>query len=380
MGIEYIYCYSPLMRNFTRTFFLLCMFIDLTIAVAQQQNVKPVRMAVAGIAHGHVGWILGRKNKGDIELVGIFEKDTLLIKRYRSQFGLPAELFYTDLVRMLDVVKPEAALAFGSIADHLKVVQACAPRGIHVMVEKPLAMSLEDATLMQALVQKYHILLLTNYETSWYPTTAKAYQLANDSNLIGPLRKLVFHHGHQGPKEIGVQKEFLDFLTNPHQSGGALTDFGCYGANLVTYFLKGQRPISVTAVLKHYKPAVYPKVEDDATVIVDYADAEAIIQASWNWPFGRKDMEIYGDSGFIITRNNNQYSVRTPAIKEEERIVTDKDIAVYTDPFSYFADVIRGKIKPGGYSPYTLENNLLVVQILQLARQSAKEGKTIFLK
>src|SRR3954465_4073123 len=121
------------MRNFTRTFFLVCMFIDSTIApgsFAQQQNVKPIRMAVAGIAHGHVGWILGRKNKGDIELVGIFEKDTLLIKRYRSQFGLPAELFYTGLVRMLDVVKPEAALAFGSIADHLKVVQACAPRGI----------------------------------------------------------------------------------------------------------------------------------------------------------------------------------------------------------------------------------------------------------
>jgi predicted dehydrogenase len=372
-----------MMCNFIRNVFLFSMFIELAAApggFAQQQNVKPVRIVVAGIAHGHVGWILGRKDKGDIELVGVFEKDTQLINRYRSQFHLPPELFYTDLARMLDALKPEAAVAFCSIQDHLTVVQACAPRGIHVMVEKPLAISLEEATLMQSLAQKNHILLLTNYETSWYPTTAKAFQLANDSNLIGPLRKFVFHHGHQGPKEIGVQKEFLDFLTDPQQNGGALTDFGCYGANLVTYFLKGQQPTSVTGILKTYKPNVYPKVEDDATVIVQYPDVQAIIQASWNWPFGRKDMEIYGDSGYVITKNNKEYLLRTASAKEEQRTVTENEIPVYTDPFSYFSGVIRGTIKLEPFSPYTLENNMQVVTILSLARKSAKEGRTVFFK
>jgi predicted dehydrogenase len=66
---------------------------------------------------------------------------------------------------MLDKTKPEGVLTFTSIFEHLKVVEACAPRGIHVMVEKPLAVSTKHAEAMQKLVNKYNIMLLTNYET-----------------------------------------------------------------------------------------------------------------------------------------------------------------------------------------------------------------------
>src|SRR5262249_32362598 len=147
---------------------------------------------------------------------------------------------------MLDAVKPETVVAFGSIYEHMAVVEACAPRGIHVMVEKPLAATLQQALRMDFLVKKYHIHLLTNFETSWYPTTVKTYQLVNDSNYIGKIRKVVIHDGHQGPKEIAVNKEFFNWLTDPVQNGGgALMDFGCYGANLITYLMNGQQPVSV---------------------------------------------------------------------------------------------------------------------------------------
>jgi predicted dehydrogenase len=202
--------------------------------------------------------------------------------------------------------------------------------------------------------------------------------LLNDSNSIGSLKKAVFHHGHQGPKEIGVQQEFFDWLTDPVQNGGgALIDFGCYGANLMTYYTKGEKPLSVTAVTRQFKPLIYPKVDDDAVIIVSYPHAEAIIQASWNWPFGRKDMELYGDSGYIITKNNKDYFLRTSKGKEEQRLVTESDVPVYLDPFTYFIDVIRGKIKQESYGLYSLENNMLVVKILDAARRSAKEGKKI---
>ncbi len=76
---------------------------------------------------------------------------------------------------MLDKIKPEAVVAFGSIFDHLAVIEACAPRGIHVMVEKPLAVNMQHANRMAELAEKHHIFLLTDYETSWYPTTATRY-------------------------------------------------------------------------------------------------------------------------------------------------------------------------------------------------------------
>ena len=349
---------------------------------AQTPEKKPIRLAIAGMTHGHTAFILGRKDKTDFQLVGVFETNSELAKTLAEKYGFDPKIIYNNLGKMLDSLKPEAVVAFGSIFEHMSVVEACAPRGIHVMVEKPLATNVVHAQRMKDLAEKYHIQLLTDYETSWYPTTAKSFQLANDSNFIGDIKKVVIHDGHQGPKEIGCDKFFLDWLTDPVQNGGgALIDFGCYGANLMTYLQKGQEPVSVTAVTQNFKPDIYPKVDDEATIIVTYPKAQCIIQASWNWPFGRKDMEIYGESGYIIATDNKNLRIRNITMKAEQTAqVTSKDIAVYEDPFSYFADVISGKVKMTKYDPYSLENNLLVVKILESARESAKTGKTIQFK
>lgn len=349
---------------------------------AQNAGYKPVRIAVAGITHGHAGFILGRKPKPDIELVGICEPNTELANKYAASFRISRELFYTDLEKMLATVKPEAVVAFGSIYEHMAVVEACAPKGIHVMVEKPLATNWQHAFKMEQLVKKHNIHLLTNYETSWYPTTEKIYQLARDSNYMGAIRKMVIHDGHKGPKEIGVNKEFLDWLTDPVQNGGgALIDFGCYGANLATYLMKGEEPVSVTAVTQQIKPGIYPKVDDEATIIVTYPKAQCIIQASWNWPFSRKDMEVYGETGYAIAVNNTTLRLRNKESEPERTVqLTAKEMGVYEDPISYFADVVRKKIQVPGNGLYSFENNRMVVRILDAARESAKTGKTIVLK
>jgi len=349
---------------------------------AQTTTVKPVRLAIAGMTHGHIAFILGRKDKGDFLLTGVYEPNKELALSLSKKYNFNPDLIYTNLGEMLDKVKPEAVVAFGSVYEHMSVVEACAPRGIHVMVEKPLATNVAHANRMALLARKYHIQLLTDYETSWYPTTAKSFQLVNDSNFVGKVKKVVIHDGHQGPKEIGCDKYFLEWLTDPVQNGGgALIDFGCYGANLMTGLMKNQKPVSVTAVTKQYKPDIYPKVDDDATIIVNYAKAECIIQASWNWPFNRKDMEIYGDSGYIITIDNSNMRVRNKIKPVETPVmVTAKDIDVYEDPFAYFYDVLKGKIIVKPTDLYALDNNVRVVEILEAARESAKTGKTIKLK
>jgi len=370
------------MKNFRKSIIVLVLLMVVLFRIkAQEPSQIPIRLAIAGVTHGHAAFILGRKAKGDFNLVGIYEPNRELALRYAKTYNFSPKLIYSNLNKMLDSVKPQAVLAFGSIYEHLAVVEACAPRGIHVMVEKPLATNVEHAKKMEELAEKFHIYLLTDYETSWYPTTAKAFQLVNDSNYLGNVKKVVIHDGHQGPKEIGVNKEFFEWLTDPVQNGGgALIDFGCYGANLMTYLKKGQKPVSVTAVTRQFKPDIYPKVDDEATIIVSYPDVQCIIQASWNWPFGRKYMEIYGVSGYIIAANRNTMHLRNGKMEfEQTRQITSYDISVYEDPFSYFADVINGKIKMTDSDLYSLENNVMVVRILDAARESAKTGKTVFL-
>jgi len=369
------------LHNIIFCFFIVNLF-NLANSNAQSVNNLPLRLAIVGATHGHIPFVLGRKGKTDVTVVGIYEPNIELSKRIAKTYNLNANLFYTDLNKMLNTVKPEAVVAFGSIYQHMAVVEACAPRGIHIMVEKPLATNIEHSKRMEQLANKYNIYLLTDYETSWYPTTAKTYDLVDDSNYVGNIRKVVIHDGHQGPKEINVNKEFLEWLTDPIQNGGgALIDFGCYGANLITHLMHGEEPISVTAVTQHYKPSIYPKVEDDATIIVTYPTAQCIIQASWNWPFSRKDMEVYGDKGYVIAVDNTTLRVRNQNSNGEQVVqVTAKDIPVYTDPFTYFADVVRGRVKVPKFGLYSLDNNLIVVKILDAARASAKSGKTILLK
>lgn len=351
------------------------------VVKAQQANNGPVRVVVARITHDHVGWILSRK-KEDVQIVGIYEPDADLAQRYSKKYGFDMNLVFNDLSKMLDQVKPEVALAFGSILEHFALVEACAPRHIHVMVEKPLATSIDQALKMKALAEKNNIKLLTNFETSWYPTTAKTYELVNDSNYAGKIRKVVIHDGHQGPKEIGVTADFFSWLTDPIKNGGgSLIDFGCYGANLMTYLMKGEQPLSVTAITQQFKPGIYPKVEDEATIVVTYPTAQCIIQGSWNWPFARKDMEVYGETGYVISINGTDMRLRAqPDVAEHSRVVTAAETHTYTDPFSYLYDVLRNKITVPENGLYALKTNITAVHILDAARESAKTGKTIYLK
>ena len=347
------------------------------VVISYCQNTKPLRIGIAGLTHDHVGGLLSRAHDSDIQIVGIAEKNRELAEKYLKKYDLSMELVYSSLEEMLDKSKPEAVCAFNSIYEHLEVVKACAPRRINVMVEKPLAVNVDHAKQMEALASKYHIYLLTNYETTWYGSNANVVQMLDS---IGDLRKIVVHDGHQGPKEIGVSKEFFEWLTDPVKNGGgAVIDFGCYGANLVTWLMKGEKPVSVFAVLQQIKPDIYPKVDDEATIIVTYPKMQGIIQASWNWPFGRKDMEVYGQHGYTISDRNGIRSKTSPDRKEDYQAVPAPSHP-FNDPFAYLAAVIRGEVtvKPTDLS--SLQNNMIVVEILEAARKSAKEGKVIYLK
>jgi len=344
---------------------------------------SPVEIGIIGLTHTHVHWIFDSEKLGDIKIVGIVETNKDLAERYAKQHGYSMNMVYDTMEEMIEDVHPEAVSAFGTIYEHLEVVEKAAPLGIHVMVEKPLAVSLKHAKKMEALSKKYNIHLLTNYETTWYPSNHEAYKLV-EKDSIGAIRKVVIRDGHKGPKKIGVNKEFLDWLIDPIQNGGgAITDFGCYGVNLMTWLMKGEKPLSVTAVTQQQQPENNPKVDDDATIILKYTNSNAIVQASWDWPIGRKDMEIYGLKGVIYADNRHDLRIRISEGYDgyiEESYTLEERNAPFNDPFSLFAAVIRNEITLEPFDLSSLENNMIVMEILDAAIKSAKAKKTIEIK
>jgi predicted dehydrogenase len=306
-------------------------------------HAKPLRVGIAGMTHGHVGQVYTaiKKPQQDVIIVGFAEPNKELAMSLLKKQNLPDSLWFPSLEALIAKTKPEAI----------------------------------------ALVAKHPIHLLTNFETTWYPSHAKMWQMVKEEKALGTIRKVVIMDGHRGPKEIGCSPEFLNWLTDPVlNGGGALIDFGCYGANIMTWLMDGRKPMAVTAVTQQLKPDVYPKVDDEASIILTYPDCQAIIQASWNWPFDRKDTEVYGTKGILVADKTNQMRYVTGDRFGQEGMLTLNPLPHdVSNVFPYLAAVVQGRIKPQkDLSSFAI--NQVVVEILAAARESAKTGKQVVLK
>jgi predicted dehydrogenase len=353
------------------------MTIPLIFTMSSLAQSPAVRVTIVGLSHGHVAGLLQQiAGQHEVQLVGIVEEHNDLIERYRKEFDLPQNLFYSTIEAAVDHGHPQALLVYTSIAEHRRVISEAGKHGLTVMVEKPLTLSLADALAIKQLATERGIAVLVNYETTWYASNRATDALIQEKRL-GELRKIVVHDGHPGPKEIGVPPEFLKWLTDPAQAGaGALYDFGCYGAALATRWMNGRLPLSVTAIAQTDQPATYPHVDDDATIILQYPTTQVVIMPSWNWPFSRKDSEIYGTKGYAITVGSDRLRLRFVGDEQEKEIATPAIKFPMDNSLHYLAGVVSGTIKPDR-DLSSLDTNVAVMQILDAARTSVDQGRSI---
>jgi predicted dehydrogenase len=341
----------------------------------------PVPLAIIGLAHDQAGGFLTElRGHSDATLVGIVETNQDLITKYQRLFNLDRSLFFADFETMRSNTQPRAVAVFCPTVDHPRVVEACAAHVMDVMLEKPLAINLAQALRIAGAAKSGGIKVVVDYETTWYPANQTAYEIVHNRRAIGAVRKVVVRAGHRGPKEIGCSPAFLKWLTDPAQSGGgALIDFGCYGADLVTWLADGKRPTSVMAATQQIKPAVYPDVEDEATVVLEYPGLHAIIEASWNWPYEVRDLEIFGSDGYVLVPQSDVVRMRKSGAPESQiqLLEAPHDQAGAYD-LGYFLAVTRRQVQPTGMA--SLEMNLTVMEIVDAARESARTGRRVDLK
>jgi predicted dehydrogenase len=353
-------------------------FLFIALSASSIFAAAPFKIGVVGLTHGHVaGFFNMALKRDDIEITGIAEPDRQLFDKYAKMHHLKPELYYSSVEEMLAHTSPQGVVGYTNTFEHLHTVQACAKAHVDIMMEKPLAVSYQAALAMAEAARAGKIRVLVNYETTWYASNAFVRDLV-DKGELGELRKVVVRDGHQGPREIHVGPEFFAWLTDPKLNGaGALYDFGCYGADLMTWLMHGQRPNTVTAVTQHIKPDIYPNVDDEANVVLTYPRAVAVLQPSWSWSYSIKDMQVFGSTASVSTVLRDRAIVRHEAQDATEQ-ETPKLPAPYDDPLRYFAGVVRGEIDDRG-SLSSLDTNLVVTEILDAARQSANTGKTITL-
>jgi predicted dehydrogenase len=334
------------------------------------------RLAIVGLDHDHVWGLLKHiAAEPNAELVAIADSHAALLDRAKTLVPTSVK-FYADYVKMLDETKPEAVIVTTENDKHLEILRECAKRHIHYSTEKPMATTEIDAREMQRLADQAGIKVMVNYWNAWVAPTREIYHRVQ-AGEVGPVKKIIVRYGHQGPKEIGVSKYFEDWLYDPVKNGGgAIMDFGCYGAEWALW-LKG-RPTRVYATAQRLKVEQHNNVDDDATMVLEYPDATVIIEASWDWPYGNGQVEVFGPKGSLLAtgkelfrRTQNDDTSKTAL--EGLRIAISPASEEASNPVSYFVDSIR-RNRPIE-DPLSAKLNVQVMEILDAARESVRTGR-----
>ena len=334
-----------------------------------------LNVVLAGLSHDHVNAILDKSRSGLINIIGIAEADQQLCEKKKKDYQLPGSLFFKDLKTALQKLHPDLVMVYDAPSEHLGIAEICMPLHIPMLIEKPLAFSYDDALKMQTLSEKFKTKIYTNFPSIWYTSFIELLKRSVDA---GTISKMIMRGGHHGPIEVGCSKEFVNWLTDSVKNGGgALIDFGCYGALIMTELMRGQTPTSVYASTKHLKPNMYLKADDAATIIIEYKNATGIVEASWNFPYTIMDAEVYGNNEYLHASqfNNAQLQVKKDTSTRDEIIATPQ----YNDAVEYLTAVMKNGA-PDNNEQLSLKRNLIIVRILDAARKSAREGKKILLQ
>jgi predicted dehydrogenase len=368
LAVRYLIGSLPSMSS--SSILVLCLAAAASLAPLPAQET----IALVGLRHSHTwGHLEHLVKASSAKLVAISETDPELVAEAKKLTS-PDVRYFTDYKEMLDQVKPTMVWAFVENNRHHEVVEACGPRKIHVIFEKPLAATHAQALLIRKLARQHGIQVLTNFSPAFTPAYY-AIKAKLDTGDIGTPWRMRVTTGHGGvfPKS-GRSRIFHEWLIDPVKNGaGALMDFGCYNALYSLYFLG--RPQSVYAYALHLRPNDFPQVEDGVTMVLQYKSAVAILEQSWDLPPGSGGFEISSyqgairmDGGRIEFRKGREAAttLNAPPLPPER-----------SDPITYMVHCVRNNRPVEGM--VSLDYTVQVNEIIDAAKKSIRKGRPVSL-
>ncbi len=256
------------------------------------------RIGVLGLTHDHV-WtnLADLKQCADATLVAAADPHQQLLGRAEMEFKARP---YSNYDTMLDSEELDAVYIFADNASGARLTEMAASRGLHVLIEKPMAADQAGADRMIAAVEQAGTRLMINWPFAWWSQMQHAIGLAQQG-AIGEVWQVRYRAAHAGPRELGCSEYFCDWLFDPQRNGagGAYIDYCCYGAVLASVLLG--LPSQVTAVGGRFVKSEIA-VDDNAVLIMKYPHALAVSEGSWTQigKLSAYSTVIYGTEGTMM--------------------------------------------------------------------------------
>lgn len=331
------------------------------------------RVGIAGLIHDHIwGMLRWWKQMEGAELVAAADANPPLLDRIRTEYGV--ERLYHSPAEMFDAEKLDIVTITMDNAGTADVVEQAAARGIHVMSEKPMSATVEQAQRMVAAARRAGIQLMINWPTAWNPTFQTMDRLIRNGT-IGQVWQSKYRAAHQGPKEIGCSEYFYSWLYDRQRNGaGALMDYCCYGADLASHWLG--RPRSVVGVAGRLIKD-YIDVDDNAILLMKYPHALAVTEASWTQAAtdGGANPSVFGTQGTLSICGSRVRLARGE--REVEWIDPEPPAPGRRNGAEYLVSCLRSGTPVEG--PCSAETSLVAQEILEAGLRSAESGREIVL-
>ena len=299
-----------------------------------------LRIGIMGLSHDHVWDFLAHASTNPtVQIIAAGDADSQLRDK-AEQAGIPKT--YTDPYEMLEKNELDAVAIFGDNRSSVDYGIAAAHKGLHMLLEKPMAADYAGAVALYAAAKKAGVTLMVNWPFAWWPNLQHALTMIRRGK-IGNIYQVNYRAAHCGPRELGCSPQFVDWLYDPYRNGaGVIMDYCCYGAALTCMFLG--LPNRVSTIAGRLRKSDLP-AEDNAVMIMQHATAISTATASWTQSGHMTSYEpiFYGDKGTLMASNGKLYladaeddkgvGVRFPALGEGMR-----------DPLDHFVAVIRNEI------------------------------------
>ncbi len=263
----------------------------------------PIRIGVLGLTHDHI-WdhLPDVHTNPDTRLVAVADPHQALLGRAESEYHCRP---YSNPETMLDSEELDAVYIYADNAAGPELTEMATSRGLHVLIEKPMAADAAGAQKMVAAARNANLRLLVNWPFAWWPQMQHALNVASDGS-IGDIWQVRYRAAHEGPRELGCSEFFCDWLYDPKRNGpgGAFMDYCCYGALLARTVLG--MPASVTAIAERLVKRDID-VEDNGMLIMSYPNAVAVSEGSWT-QIGKLSAYmtmIYGTQGTLLLEPRN---------------------------------------------------------------------------
>lgn len=303
-----------------------------------------VRLAVLGMAHDHLwGNLEHVAAQPGLQLVGGADPNPVLRERFTARTG--CEAVYASYQELLDACQPDAVFGFCATALHADLVDLCAARGLHVMVEKPMAATLAQASRMRTAACRAGTVLMVNWPTAWSRPLRTALRLVQEG-AIGDVWQVTWRGGHCGPDELGCSEEFCEFLFDAELNGaGAFNDYCGYGASLCVLLLGGL-PASVIAMAGRLVKPQLP-VDDNGIIVMRYPAALCRLEMTWTEAVAHQpphDLVVYGTGGTLVAGAGLTLFRRGSRAPED--VALDALPAGQGNAAEHFLECIRGQATP----------------------------------